>query len=138
VPRSTGDAMVIDLEIAGLLTRAGWGTVALGPTTLDQIAECHHLEEVRRARLTRHSDERTAWREWLIERERLRGSSRFDGDAPANVAGTSCDRRGPEDEAEYADWLASVMATGPPDDDAERAAIEVVIEFLGGRIVTAA
>ena len=137
VPRSTGDAMVIELEISGLLTRSGWGTVAPGPATLDQIAESHHLEESRQNRIKRYGEERMAWREWLAEREQLRGSSRFDGDGPAAAAETSCPPRGPEDEIVYAAWLDSVMATGPPDEDAERAAIEVVAEILGGHIMTA-
>ncbi|MCH9736113.1 MAG: hypothetical protein K0U78_16430 [Actinomycetia bacterium] len=138
VPRSTGDAMVIELEIAGLLTRSGWGTVADGPATLDQIADSHQLEEARQNRLKRFSDERMAWRKWLADRERLRGSSRFTGDGPATVAATGCAPRGPEDDVEYAAWLDSVMATGPPDENAERVAIEVVAEILGGHIVAAA
>src|SRR5262249_51145422 len=139
VPRATGDAMVIDLEIAGLLTRSGWGTVELGFESLDQIADRHRLDETRDDRLSRHRAERAAWRTWLAERERLRGSNPSADDAPADIAGT-VGRRGVNDDPEYAAWLESVMATGPPDDDlhhTERAAIDMIAELLGGRIVAA-
>jgi hypothetical protein len=140
VPRATGDAMVIDLEIAGLLTRSGWGTVELGRESLDHIADRHHLYETRDDRLRRHRAERAAWRTWLAERERLRGSNPSDDDAPAGMAGTGVGRCGVEDDPEYAAWLESVMATGPPDDELhyiERAAIDMIAELLGGRIVAA-
>ena len=37
-------------------------------------------------------------------------------------------------------WLSSVMATGPPDDplEMELAAIDIIADMLGGRIVEAA
>lgn len=139
VPRATGDAMIADLEIAGLLTRPGWGTVARGPESLDQLAERHHLHETRDDRISKHRAERAAWRTWLAERERLLGSNPLADDAPTDTAGTSVGRRGP-DEHEYAAWLESVMATGPPDDDhydTEREAIDMIAELLGGRIVAA-
>ena len=117
VPRATGDAMVVDLEIAGLLTRSGWGTVAHGPESLDEIADRHHLHETWDDRMSRHRAERAAWRTWLAERERLRGSNPPADDTSAETAGTSLGRRGPDDAQEYAAWLESVMATGPPDDD---------------------
>jgi hypothetical protein len=140
VPRATGDAMIIDLEIAGLVTRSGWGTVEEAATTLDQIAGRHHLEETRHDRITRHRTERAAWRAWLAERERQRESNPSAGDASADMAETSLGLGGHEDEPEYAAWLQSVMATGPPDDDlyhTEREAIGMIAELLGGRIVAA-
>ena len=139
VPRATGDAMVVDLEIAGLLTRSGWGTVEHGPESLDQIADRHHLHETRDERISRHRAERAAWRTWLAERERLRGSNPWTDDTPADTAATSVGRRGADDEQEYAAWLESVMATGPPDDPyhTEREAIDMIAELLGGRIVAA-
>lgn len=141
VPRATGDAMVIDLEIAGLLSRSGWGRVQPGTTTLDQIAEGHRLDDVRADRLMKHRRERTAWWTWLAERERLFGATPFD-DVAAEEARTGQGRCGPaEDDPEYAAWLESVMATGPPDQDADHAelvAIDMIAELLGGRIVVAA
>jgi hypothetical protein len=114
--------------------------VQLGPESLDHIADRHHLHETRDDRLSRHRAERAAWRTWLAERERLRGSNPSAGDGPADIAGTSVDRRRVDDDPEYAAWLESVMATGPPDDDlhhTERAAIDIIAELLGGRIVAA-
>lgn len=140
VPRATGDTMVMDLEIAGLLARSGWGTVQRGPAALDEIAERHHLHETRNDRIARHRAERAAWRTWLVERERLRGMNPAVDETSADAAGTNFGRRGPDDEQEYMAWLASVMATGPPDDDAhdaEREAIDMIAELLGGRIVAA-
>ena len=140
VPRATGDAMVVDLEIAGLVTRSGWGTVGAGPGSLDEIAEGHHLHETRDDRLSRHRGERAAWRTWLAEREQLRGSNRgpttrHDGDSGGQVGPARGRRRGGVPA-----WLESVMATGPPDEDpyhTEREAIDMIAELLGGRIVAA-
>lgn len=139
VARATGDAMIVDLEVAGLLSRSGWGTVALGPKSLDQIAAHHHLDETREDRISRHRAERAAWRTWLADRERLRAVSAPAADAAADPAHRGVERRNVEDDEEYAAWLDSVMATGPPDDlhDIERAAIDMIAEFLGGRIVAA-
>jgi hypothetical protein len=141
VARATGDAMVIDLEIAGLLTRSGWGTVELGPGSLDQIGDRHHLHEARDDRLSRHRAERAAWRTWLAGREQLRGSNPSAEDATKDAAGNSLGRHVPDDAQEYAAWLESVMATGPPSDDdpyhTEREAIDLIAELLGGRIVAA-
>jgi hypothetical protein len=139
VPRATGDAMVVDLEITGLLTRTGWGTVARGSESLDHIAERHHLHETRDDRVSRHRAERAAWRTWLAERERLRGSNPPAEDARADTAGRKVGWRGSDDEQEYEAWLESVMATGPPVDpyQTEREAIDMIAELLGGRIVAA-
>ena len=56
------------------------------------------------------------------------------GSAAAHVGGRELD-----DEQEYAAWLESVMATGPPGHpyDVEREAIELIAELLGARIVAA-
>lgn len=140
VPRATGDAMIVDLEIAGLLTRPGWGKAARGPGSLDQLADRHHLHETRDDRISKHRAERAAWRTWLAERESLRGSSPPADEGPTDMTGTSGGRGGPDDEREYSAWLESVMATGPPDDPyrTERDAIDMIAELLGGRIVAAA
>ena len=138
--RATGDAMVVDLEIAGLLTRSGWGTVERGPESLDHIADRHRLHETRDDRISRHRAERAAWRTWLVERERLRGSNPWADDPPGDTTeGTSVVWRGTDDQQQYAAWLESLMATGPPDDpyDTEREAIDMIAELLGGRIVAA-
>lgn len=136
VPRATGDRMVTDLEIAGLLTKSGWGTVATGPVTLDAIAERQHLEQVREERLERHRTERAAWRRWLDDREHQRAPQpattavREQTYAPASV--------GTDDAQEHAAWQEAVMATGPPLHDAidqERDAIDIIAHVLGGRVL---
>lgn len=131
VPRATGDTMVSALQIAGLLTKAGWGTVGVGHVTLDDIAQQQHLDQVREQRIQRHHAERAAWRTWLEERERQRTTA---PEVPA-VAPAS---RGSDDEQEYTAWQEATMATGPPERDAiddEREVIEMLTELLGARLV---
>ncbi len=135
VPRATGDAMVTDLEIAGLLTKSGWGTVAVGPVTLDAIAARQHLEQLRQTRLQRHRAERAAWHRWLDDREKQRNQIAVQRQtyAPASV--------GVDDADEHVAWQDAVMATGPPmrdDVDAERDAIEIVAHVLGARLLSGA
>lgn len=137
VPRATGDTMVTDLEIAGLLTKSGWGTVATGPVTLDDVAEHQHLEQTRQQRIQRHRAERAAWREWLQEREHQRVSAPHDAAELPAVAPAS---RGVDDACEHATWLDAVMATGPPprdEIDHERDVIDMLAELLGARLIPA-
>ena len=134
---ATGDAMVTELQIVGLLTKTGRGTIGLGPTTLNAIADRHHLHDTRQARLARHREERAAWRAWLLEREHQRDEMLVVAETPA-ATGTPTDHPA-QDSDEHRAWLDSVMATGPPDDpySAESHAIEMVADLLGGRIIAA-
>lgn len=136
IPRPTGDTIIQDLQIAGLLARTGRGTVAPGPATLDAIAAGHQLEQQRQDRIVRYRNERAAWRRWLEERARLRDSMPVMSDpsvgapAPASV--------GTDDHAEYLAYQEAVMSTGPPvldQIDREHAAIALVADVLGGRIL---
>jgi hypothetical protein len=137
LPRSTGDAMVSDLEIAGLLTRTGRGEVAPGPESLDRVAERHRLHDMREDRLVRHRTERAAWRRWLAEREEAHLSGGPSHDAASTASASKDGMYEPDDEQELAAWLEYVMATGPPVDqyELEREAIELIAELLGARIV---
>jgi hypothetical protein len=139
VPRATGDTMITDLEVAGLITRTGRGTVTRGPVDLDTIAQQHRLDEHRTARIERHHAERSAWKSWLADRERLHhggaASPQTGNDAAPSVMPDNTD-----DATEHA-YRDAVMATGPPpleDTAIEHDAIEMIAELLGGRIVTAA
>ncbi|WP_088295474.1 hypothetical protein [Mycobacterium avium] len=132
VPRATGDAMVTTLQIAGLLKKTGWGTVATGPTDLDAIAESQHLEELRQDRLRRHREERKAWRSWLEDRDQRQAAS--PGAAPLSPAQFD----GLDSAEEHRAWQEAVLAHGPPGRDGidqERDAIELIAELLGGRIL---
>lgn len=139
VPRATGDTMITDLEVAGLITRTGRGTVTRGPVDLDAIAHQHRLDEHRTARIERHHAERVVWNNWLAERERLRHG----GPAPAEPTTNPTPpvmADNTDDAAQHAYWNA-VMSTGPPardHTDIEHDAIELIADLLGGRIVTAA
>ena len=136
LPRATGDAMVVDLQIAGLLAPAGRGRVATGRVTLDDIAAGQRLDPVRKPRLHRHRLERTAWRRWLTERNEDRESPR---PLPASAGFPSPPTPFQHDEQlDHAAWLKTVMSTGPPTHDIvdeEHAAIEIIAELLGGRLV---
>lgn len=128
--------MVVDLQIAGLLAAAGRGRVAAGPITLEDIAARQRLDHVRQTRLHRHRLERTAWRRWLSERNEHRDSPR-PLSAPAGLTSTPAQFEY-EEQVEHAAWLKSVMSTGPPTYDIvgeEHAAIEIIAELLGGRLV---
>jgi hypothetical protein len=132
LPRATGDTMIADLQTVGLIRSTGRGTVGPGTHTLEAIAERHHVDEMRRDRLTKHQEERAAWRAWLLEREQLR-TPPGGGGPEAGV-----ERRETDDPYFFA-WLSAVLATGPPgeergaDDDLQ--AIELIADLLGGRIV---
>jgi hypothetical protein len=137
VSRGAGDAMIIDLQIAGLIIRTGWGTVAAGPVELDAIAERERLAETRNHRIQRYRDERAQWRTWLAERERQR-STPLATDAATTDPIPAGARLVADDD--HAAWLESVMATGPPpyytdDHTLEREAIEMIADLLGARIV---
>jgi hypothetical protein len=135
VSRSTGDAIITELEIAGLLERSGRGKVATGSVRLDDIAEAHQLTELTAKRVRKFRDQRAAWREWLRLREQQRTGSVLD-----TCASTSRSEMQASTDAELhieAAYLESVMATGPPrgdDDDVERDAIELLTEILGARV----
>ena len=140
IPRSTGDTMILDLEVAGLVTRTGWGTVSTGPNTLDAIANGHRLEQSRHERIERYRAERATWKAWLAAREeQLRPTQPVD-EALAPNPRAAHPMSAPAD-GDHEAWLESVMATGPPDRDddhqIEREAIELVAELLGARIAAA-
>lgn len=142
VPRATGDAMVVELEIAGLLERPSRGAVAPGAFSLDDIAERHRLGDSRAHRIQTYQAERRRWREWLAKREHARHGPLTTSNTGDSVAETTAVLAGQDDGADrlHQAWLTSVMATGPPDDpiDMELAAIDTIAEILGGRIVAAA
>jgi len=142
VGRSTGDAMVLDLQIAGLVVRTGRGSVGRGAVSLEDIAERQRLAQDRADRLERHRRERVAWNEWLLRRERERdyrpGDVELLGQA---VGGAPRGEYGQAEESVELAYLESVMATGPPPFDEfelELAAVELIARELGGRIVAAA
>jgi hypothetical protein len=131
VSRTAGDDAVVALEILGLITRSGRGTVAVGHATLDSLAAAHDTESVRQERVTRYRAERGRWRAWLDARERAREEA-------AQAAG---DQVNPVEhpDAERTFW-AAVMANAPPgdtDEDMEHHAIEMVADQLGARVTTA-
>lgn len=135
IPRATGDAMVVELEIAGLIQRTGWGGVARGHTELGAIADRHRLAEYRRERLERHVAERAAWKAWLTSREQEHFGMPALVVQETPVPGIAC--IGTDRVVDDA-YLTAVMATGPPprdDIEMERWAIEMIAELLGAHVL---
>ena len=149
VCRSTGDAMISDLQIAGLIAVTGRGCVGPGPNTLDAIAAQHRLQETRQERIERYRRERSAWQQWLD-----RGRDVQDDLLLAQTADEAY-LRGPTRDralALQAAYLRSVLATGPPpvpgydalpdteDEESnliERRALTLLWEVLGAVVVAA-
>lgn len=132
VSRSSGDEIVRDLEIVGLVTKTGRGTVGPGTATLDGIAAAHRTETTRADRLTRYRAERDQWRAWLLDREQQRDA--------AELAALTARIPAEHLEAERSFWSAA-MANGPPDAtemEMELQAIDLVAAVLGGRVLTGA
>ena len=151
ISKSTGNAAITELNIAGLIAITGRATVAKGPTTLDQIATAHHTEDIRQARIAEYRAERRAWRAWLASREHTTGTELVGvPDAPGQPISHS------DHELDQA-YLRAVLAHGPPpiDDDttqrppgtrsradstvkAEHAALQLLSEVLGAREIAPA
>lgn len=124
---STGYTTLSALSTFGLITRRR-GEVSPGPVTLDDIAAAHHLDEQRADRIQRHHRERAAWHSWLELREEARTW------APHTEArGTAIGQLPDQHRDEY---LAAVLATGPPTLDEELRALELVAELIGGHVVS--
>lgn len=124
---SSGYTALAALATAGLITRTH-GTVAPGPTSLDQIAAAHRLDELRAHRIARHQCERAGWHAWLQTREDARGHAVQLGVAFDVIAA------GP-DEPHRQEYLEAVLATGPPTLDEEQRAIDLLSDVLGARLV---
>ena len=129
VATSTGYTTLAALSTAGLVHRAR-GTVTIGAVALADIAAAHHLEEERSARLARHQQQRADWHTWLAVREALREA--VIGPDP----GAASDHVAAEHEHVLEDeYLAAVLATGPPLSDQEQHALELCGELLGARVI---
>lgn len=126
VATSTGYAALGALSTAGLITRQH-GHLSAGPVGLDDIATAHHLDEHRAQRIERHQRERAAWHDWLTTREDLR-TPVAETVSPTAVFPHARDPHRDE-------YLAAVLATGPPEASDEQHAIELLAELVGARIV---
>lgn len=134
VSARTGQLTLAALATAGLVTRTG-RTVAVGSVSLDDIAAAHHLHESFAERVERFRRERAAWHAWLALQEELRGLA-----TPADCGQESVMPAAPV-LAHEQEYLAAVLAQGPPDagiQAEEHAALELLADLLGARILTAA
>lgn len=127
----TGQLSIAVLAAAGLITREG-RTVVPGPTTLDDIAAAHRLDEVQADRIARYRRERAAWHAWLAHQDALKGIT---SEVAERVYASPHGCLVPAHEDDY---LAHVMAHGPPPADDEYVAIALVAELMGARIVAEA
>lgn len=97
----------------GLLHR-GRGWVAVGATTLDDIAARHGLERTRRTRITLYRKARERWNKWLEERPIkaalavVRHAMSRGGHVLVDLVLT---------DTEYEDYLTAVMRNEPPSED---------------------
>ncbi|MGV7354661.1 hypothetical protein PJM26_29595, partial [Mycobacterium kansasii] len=128
VSKSSGYTTLASLTTAGLVSR-GRGEVAIGSVTLDDIAKAHHLDEQRAERIERHQRERACWHSWLEERESTRIATTV-----SCGAGDSSSISEPPDP-QCPEYLAAVLATGPPTLDEEQYALELLAELVGGRVL---
>lgn len=111
----------------GLISRSG-RTVAPGTVTLDDIAAAHHLEDAKAERIARYRRERAAWHVWLALQDQLKGI------IPATGQWREIAAQEPV-LADEEDYLSAVLAHGPPLLEAEAAAIALVTEVMGARIL---
>ncbi|SBS76626.1 conserved hypothetical protein [uncultured Mycobacterium sp.] len=122
-----GQLSLSALATIGLISRSG-RTVAPGPVTLDDIAAAHHLDDVHAERIARYRRERAAWHAWLALQDQLKGI----------IPGTGEWREIAVQEpvlADEEDYLVAVLAHGPPPLEEEAAAIALVTEVMGARIL---
>jgi len=128
VGSSSGYTTLAALATAGLITRTH-GTVVPGPTSLDQIAAAHRLDERRAQRIGRHRRERAGWHAWLQTREDARSHAGNLG-ASSDVIATALE------EPDRQEYLVAVLATGPPPTvDEEQCALELLSDLLGAKLV---
>lgn len=123
----TGQLCIAALAGAGLIRREG-RRVGPGSTTLDDIAAAHHLDEVQADLIARYRRERAAWHAWLALQDAMRGTTPDTGERAHTGS------QGPI-LAEEDDYLAHVMAHGPPPADDEYTAIALVADLMGARIL---
>lgn len=100
-------ASVAELSRCGLLHRST-NHVSAGKTTLDDIADAHRLDEEWSKRVERHREARRTWHQWLNTRQ-----NPLQEPPTPRLPGAVWQHHGgePGEEAEY---LAAVLATGPP------------------------
>jgi hypothetical protein len=128
---TTGYETLAALRIAGLITQHR-GRLSAGPTTLDDIAAAHHLEDQQNQRARRHQQERASWHTWLLSREQLndQSSTQHHLAGPDLTLAQAFDRH-------HEEYLSAVLATGPPPIDEETRAIELLVDLVGARVLTA-
>lgn len=134
VSARSGQLTIAALTSVGLITRSG-RTVVVGAVSLDDIAAAHRIHETLDESIDRFRRERAAWHAWLALQDELRGLAPPPDDHHEAVAPA------PPVLADEQEYLAAVLAQGPPNDcarDDERAALELLADLLGARILTAA
>ncbi len=137
ISKSTVNATIIELTVAGLIKTTGRGTVATGSTSLNDIATAHHLDDITQTRIAEYRAERTQWRNWLEARETRIGRST---PSASSIAPCTTATPGSDDPIEQA-YLESVLSTGPPADIEHNTsrqhtdAIALIGDMLGGRIL---
>ena len=125
-------AALAALATAGLIHR-GRASITPGSTSLDTIAAAHHLEDHRAERIACHRQQRATWHTWLAIRDAEHGLITVDA---GHEAAAEDQPTGPD--SHQAEYMASVLATGPPPSDEEADQLAMLSEMLGARVVSAA
>lgn len=128
-PRA-GQLSLSALATCGLISRHG-RTVSAGAVSLDDVAAAHHLDELQAERIARYRRERAAWHAWLALQDQIKGIIPAGGEW-REIAVEQPSRTDEED------WRAAVLTHGPPMRDDEAAAIALVTEVMGARILAGA
>lgn len=106
VSKSVGYDILARLARVGLIERQR-GRLGPGTVTLDDVAERHHLDQVRADRIERHRAEREIWHTWLEQRFGPPPPDPGPSDPP-RIHDTWTD-------ADTDAYLTAVLATGPPE-----------------------
>ncbi|MEB3023432.1 MULTISPECIES: hypothetical protein [Mycolicibacter] len=110
VSRSSAYDGIAELCRVGLACKRG-KQIALAQTSLDDLAKQWGIAEQRTERIAAHQQARLLWRQWLQTREHpvIEPPNQGQLAGPATVWLAAVD-----DEQDRQDYLASVLATGPP------------------------
>lgn len=125
-PRA-GQLSLSALATSGLISRQG-RAVSVGAVSLDDVAAAHHLDELQAERIARYRRERAAWHAWLALQDQLKGI------IPGNGEWREIAVQEPS-RADDEDWQAAVLIHGPPARDDEAAAVALVTQLIGARVL---
>ena len=138
VSRSTGDEVVRQLQIHGLIAATAPKMLGPGPVTPTVLAEAHQLPHLREQRQQTYRQQRAQWQQWLDIRERLKNADTTFDPAKARAGDAALSTPPYNAFAVTQDYLDSVLRTGPPEDieRLEDHAIGLVETIMGATLLS--